>query len=189
MKQVVPAYVAASYAAPSTPVVVKSGGSTGSAVTSYGSSGGGFAVGQRDKDGYVISSIGSTVDPKIASSAQSTAGIEALAIGDRVKFRRSLIEAARAARKAGDITPAQFFLLSAATRNPSTLDKMQAAVHEAAIEEGLATTQAIDWENLISFIEKLIPIILQLIELFASNQLDFEHSSELTGFESYTLTA
>ena len=81
-------------------------------------------------------------------------------------FRRSLLEAARNARKSGEITAVEFFMLSAASRNPATLDKMQAAIHEAAIEEGLATAQAIDWNSLIDFIEKLIPIIIKLIDLF-----------------------
>lgn len=166
MKQAVPVmpvpYAVASYAAPQT-LTVKTFGSSGSAA-SYGSSGG-FAVGKLDPQGHVITSIGSTVSPEITKAATGT--IETLAIGDRVKFRRTLLAAARQAREAGDITPAQFFMLSAASRNPATLDKMQAAVHEAAIEEGLATTQAIDWDNLISFIEKLIPIIIQLIGLFS----------------------
>lgn len=172
MKQAVPvtvqpAYVASSYAVPSSPVVVRSGGSSGSA-TSFGSSGG-FAVGQRDSDGYVITSIGSTISPSIAAPATQPVaqGIAPLAIGDRIAFRRSLLEAARNARKSGEITSIQFFMLSAASRNPAVLDKMQQAVHEAAIEEGLATTQAINWDGLISFIEKLIPIIIQLIDLFS----------------------
>lgn len=163
MKQAVtvtPSYAVSSYAvATPGPVVVKSGGS----------SGGGFAVGQRDRDGYVITSIGSTISPTIAAPAtQPTAqGIAPLAIGDRIAFRRSLLEAARNARKAGEITSIEFFMLSAASRNPNVLDKMQQAVHEAAIEEGLATTQAIDWAGLIDFIEKLIPIIIKLIGLFS----------------------
>jgi hypothetical protein len=95
-----------------------------------------------------------------------------LRIGDRATFRKSLIAAARKARDSGQITGLEFFLLSAASRNPATLEKMQAAVHEAAIEEGLATTQAIDWNQLIEFIEKLIPVIIKLIELFGQVRMD-----------------
>lgn len=183
MKQTVPAYAAASYAVQSAPiVVVRSGGSCGS-VASFGSSGS-LAVGQRDKDGAIISSVGSTVSPSI-----STQAITPLAIGDRIAFRRSLLEAARNARKSGEITSIQFFMLSAASRNPAVLDKMQQAVHEAAIEEGLATAQAIDWDSLISFIEKLIPIIIQLIDLFSYNQPHSSQSFEATGFDPYTLAA
>lgn len=154
-------YAVSSYAPPL--VVVKTNGSSG------GGSTGGFSVGSRDSDGYVITSIGSVISPAIAAPATQpiVQGITPLAIGDRIAFRRSLLEAARNARKSGDITAAQFFILSAASRNPNVLDKMQQAVHEAAIEEGLATAQAIDWSSLISFIEKLIPIIIQLIDLFS----------------------
>lgn len=162
MKQAVPyaiaapAYVASSYGTPQT--VLKT-------VTSYGSSGGGFAVGKRDADGAVITSIGSTVSPEIAKSA--TQAIQPLAVGDRVKFRRVLLTAAKQARDEGDISAAQYFLLSAASRSPKVLDQIQAALHEQAIEEGLATPQAIDWDALLAFIEKLIPIIIQLIDLFS----------------------
>jgi len=181
-----PTYSTSSYAP-------RGGGSNGSyAVKSGGSSGGSsFYVGGRDRDGAFISSIGSSISPTIAAPATQPVaqGITQLAIGDRIGFRRSLLAAARKAREAGDITPGQFFLLSAASRNPGTLDKMQAAVHEAAIEEGLATAQAIDWDQLIGFIEKLIPIIIQLIDLFSYSQVHPSHSFEATGFDPYTLAA
>lgn len=157
-----PAYAESSYAAAPAPVV--SYGSTGAAA-SYGSSGSSFRVGSVMPDGAVVVSIGSTLDPAISQAA--AAGVEALAIGDRRDFRKSLLEAARKARQAGEITPMEYFALSAASRNPRVLEKMQTAVHEAAIEEGLASTQAIDWSNLIDFIEKLIPIIIKLIDLFS----------------------
>lgn len=148
---------------------VRSGGSTGSAVRSGGSTGSSvrvLRVGDLDACGNVIVSIGSTISPQLQPQPQMAGGVQQLAIGDRIAFRHSLLEAARNARKSGEITSIQFFMLSAASRNPNVLDKMQQAVHEAAIEEGLATTQAIDWAGLISFIEKLIPIIIQLIDLF-----------------------
>jgi len=124
-----------------------------------------FRVGGRDTDGAYISSIGSSVDQAISKSATST--VETLSIGDRREFRKALLDAGRKARDSGEITSMEFFALAAASRNPRVLEKMQAAVHEAAIEEGLATTQAIDWDSLISFIEKLIPIIIKLIDLFS----------------------
>jgi hypothetical protein len=159
-RRVAPSSYAVPYAAP---VVAKSYGSTGSA--SYGSTGSSFGVGYVLPDGAVVVSIGSTIDPAIVQTA--TAQVETLAIGDRRDFRKSLLEAARKARQAGEITPMEYFALSAASRNPRVLEKMQAAVHEAAIEEGLASTQAIDWSSLIDFIEKLIPIIIKLIDLFS----------------------
>jgi len=161
-----PQYAQSSYAtAPQTVYVQRSGGSSGSAVRSGGSSGSIRTV-CVDACGNVITSVGSTVSPQLQLQPQASGGVQQLAIGDRVAFRRSLLEAARNARKSGEITAVEFFMLSAASRNPATLDKMQAAIHEAAIEEGLATAQAIDWNSLIDFIEKLIPIIIKLIDLF-----------------------
>jgi hypothetical protein len=160
MKQSLPVPYA-SYSAPLA-ASVRSYGSTGSA--GYGSTGS-FRVGYVLPDGAVVVSIGSTVDPAIVQAG--TAQVEALAIGDRRDFRKTLLEAARQARQAGEITPMEYFALSAASRNPRVLEKMQASLHEAAIEEGLATTQAIDWSSLIDFIEKLIPIIIKLIDLFS----------------------
>lgn len=163
MKQSLPVpYAAASYAMPQ--VAVKSFGSTGSMARSYGSSGS-LVVGGLDPQGHVIVSIGSTVSPEIAQAGTST--IETLSIGDRRDFRKALLAAGRQARDAGEISSMEFFALSAASRSPRVLEKMQAAVHEAAIEEGLATTQAINWDGLINFIEKLIPIIIKLIDLFS----------------------
>lgn len=165
---VIPTYALSAYA--TAPIVVKSGGSSGSVKAgswtySHGSTG--STVKFYDAKGTLLgtateqkTSAGSTISPEIA-------GIQQLNIGDRVKFRRNLLEAARNARQAGDITPAQYFLLSAASRSPIVLDQIQAAVHEAAIEEGLATPQAVDWDALLAFIEKLIPIIIQLIDLFS----------------------
>jgi hypothetical protein len=149
------------------------GGSTGnlgSTGSRSGGSTGGFGVGTRLADGSIVTSVGVT-----SVAAQSNAlEVTQLRIGGRSSFRKSLLAAGRKARDAGEITSLEFFLLSAASRNPATLERMQAAVHEAAIEEGLATTQAIDWDQLIVFIEKLIPIIIKLIELFGQVTLQAE---------------
>jgi len=137
-------------------------GSAGSSVRGYGSSGSSFG---RDYDGAVITSVGPPLAPPLPQAAVND--VSALKVGDRVAFRRALLDAGRKARDCGDITSLEFFMLSASSRNPRTLEKMQAAVHEAAIEEGLATTQAINWDALIEFIEKLIPIVIKLIDLFS----------------------
>jgi len=150
------------------PAVSKSAtyGSAGSSVRGYGSSGSYFG---RDYDGAVITSVGPALAPPLPQAAAASE-VSVLKIGDRMAFRRALIDAARKARDCGDITSLEFFLLSAASRNSRTLEKIQQAVHEAAIEEGLATTQSIDWDALIEFIEKLIPIIIKLIDLFSMSQ-------------------
>lgn len=182
MKQAVPAYAQSSYAAPLPSVstgastgsyVLKSGGSTGASGTWSGSLGStGTTIRIFDARGCLISTInepsaGSTVSPEIAKSAVTAQGIQQLAVGDRVKFRRVLLTAAQRSRDAGDITQAQYLLLSFASRSPKVLEQIQGAVHEQAIAEGLATAQAIDWDALLAFIEKLIPIIIQLIDLFS----------------------
>jgi hypothetical protein len=59
------------------------------------------------------------------------------------------------------------------------LANIQAWVHENAIQEGLATTQAPDWNAIIDFIERLVPLIIQLIDLFGSNtspMADFQYA-------------
>jgi hypothetical protein len=163
--EVVTSVPRANYVAPFVshfPSVQSAGG--GSAGSLGGGSSGDFGVGTRLPDGSVITSVGVTVS--------STSEVSQLRIGDRASFRKSLLAAGRKARDSGEITSLEFFLLSAASRNPATLERMQAAVHEAAIEEGLATTQAVDWDALIVFIEKLIPIIIKLIELFGQVRMD-----------------
>lgn len=87
-------------------------------------------------------------------------------ISDRASFRRSLKTATRNQVAAGNITQAQAFLLNGLAFFPAKADAIMAAVHDAAIDEGLATTQAIDWEGLAGFIERILPLILQLIQLF-----------------------
>lgn len=85
---------------------------------------------------------------------------------ERRKFHRVLMAAARNARDEGKITAFQLAALSVMSRAPASMDKIQAVIHETATEEGLATTTAIDWDSLIGFIERLIPLIIQLIGMF-----------------------
>lgn len=94
-----------------------------------------------------------------------TAEIQTVA-SERRKFHRVLMQAARNARADGKITSFQLAAFSLLSRNPASMDKIQAVIHETAISEGLATATAINWEQLIKFIEKLIPLIIQLIGLF-----------------------
>ena len=85
---------------------------------------------------------------------------------DTQKFKKALLESARIARRSGEIGIGQHLAIIAAAQRPQKLEEMKAAVHELAIEDGLATAQAIDWNQLIGFLEKLIPVIIQLIGLF-----------------------
>lgn len=82
---------------------------------------------------------------------------------DTAKFRKNLLEAARLARRSGDISMFQHLSIIRASRNMKELERLKGDIHELAIEDGMATIQAIDWDKLLSFIEKLLPIILKLI--------------------------
>lgn len=123
------------------------GGSTGS-VKSGGSTG---SLG-----------LGSTGSSVVASDS-----VTVLRLGDRAKFKRSLLAAAKQAVTNEKITQEQYDALAFAIKFPGVAQKLEAALHETAIENGLASTQAIDWDKLADFIERMIPIILKLIDLFS----------------------
>jgi hypothetical protein len=120
-----------------------------------------FGIGSVLPDGSVVVSIGPS-----AYGVPTMEAVPMLGVSDRIKFRRSLLQAARQARDSGEITSLEYFLISASSRSPRVIEQLQAAVHEAAIEEGMASVDAVDWDALIAFIEKLIPIILKLLPLF-----------------------
>ena len=144
-----------------------------SGTTGYGSAGavsygsaGGFAVGSRDSDGAVITSLGSTGGVSVVTSTTTTS-TEVTALARRSDFRKALMDAAKASREKGEITVAEYFKIAALSRIPKVLANLEASVHEAAIEEGIATVQAPDWNAIIDFIERLIPLIIKLIDLFS----------------------
>jgi len=121
-------------------------GSTGGAAVSNGS--GGVAAGV----------------PTLAPAADQVS-----VLSRRSDFRTALMAAAKESRQKGEISVAEYFKIAAMSRLPKVLANLEASIHEAAIEEGLATTQAPDWNSIIEFIQKLIPLIIQLIDLFGSN--------------------
>jgi predicted nuclease of predicted toxin-antitoxin system len=99
-----------------------------------------------------------------AQQVEALANINSLA--ERRKCIKAVMQAARQSRDDGKITSFDVATLSILSRTPASMAKIQAVIHETAIEEGLATATAIDWDALISFIEKLIPLIIKLIGLF-----------------------
>lgn len=94
--------------------------------------------------------------------------------GRNLTFRKALMKAAGNAHRNGEVTILQYFAVARSSLNPTKLAEMQQSIHEAAVQEGLATVTAIDWDSLIAFIEKLLPIILKLIDLFGYNMNDIE---------------
>lgn len=94
--------------------------------------------------------------------------------GRKLNFRQALMKAAGNAHRNGDVTILEYFAVARSSLNPTKLAEMQQSIHEAAVQVGLATATAIDWDSLIAFIEKLLPIILKLIDLFGYNVNDIE---------------
>ena len=134
---------------------------------SGGSSGGSFVVGGRDSQGHVITSIGVL---QSSTSEAKTFG----AIGSRRDFKRSLLEAAKQAQDDGDISAQDYRKLAFALKIPGVAAKMEAAMADHAVESGVAKAGSIDWDKLLAFIKEMIPIILQLIQLFSQNAPDFK---------------
>lgn len=126
-------------------------GSTGGAATSMGSAGG----------------VSVTVSPQTLSQDQNEISI----LARRSGFRQSLMEAAREAHDRGLITDEQLGELRIKSLRPKVLAGMQTFVHETAMDEGLASAQAPDWGAIIDFIERLIPLIIKLIDLFGVNDM------------------
>jgi hypothetical protein len=94
------------------------------------------------------------------------------------KFRQSLLKAADAAAKSGEIKRVDVMRLRVATLSPAFLAQAERlAVIQMAfsgeevptLDDGRIDVAKIDWEGLILFLEKLIPLILKLIDLFAMN--------------------
>jgi len=107
--------------------------------------------------------VATTVAPFAGTQDATDAAFIPAMKSDTAKFRKNLLEAARLARRSGDISMLQHFAIIRASRNLKELERLKGDVHEFAIEDGMATIQAIDWDKLLSFIEKLLPIILKLI--------------------------
>jgi hypothetical protein len=85
-------------------------------------------------------------------------------------FAATVMKAARNARKARDIGLFQLMWLQGAINRPRTLQKIYGGVIDKGIESGLmmadAEADGFDWDSLLAFIERLLPLILQLIAIF-----------------------
>lgn len=102
-------------------------------------------------------------------------------------FRRELLKAAQVAAANKEITRAQVIQLRVATLSPAFLAQAERlAVVQMAFSgeevpvdgEGRIEVGKIDWEGLAAFLEKIIPLILKLIDLFALNDGGFHHYTE-----------
>ncbi len=85
-------------------------------------------------------------------------------------FARTLREAASKARSNRQIGLIQQWRINAASRNPRQLQRIYAGVIDEAIAAGQVDAgvpvDGFDWQQLLAFIERLLPLILQLISLF-----------------------
>ena len=91
------------------------------------------------------------------------------------KFRSALLKAAQSAAKSGELRRIDVIRLRVATLSPAFLEQAQElAVIQMAFSgeevptdaDGKIEVSRIDWEGLISFLERLIPLILKLLDLF-----------------------
>jgi hypothetical protein len=103
------------------------------------------------------------------------------------KFRQSLLRAANEAAKSGEIRRVDVIKLRVASLSPAFLEQaQQLAVIQMSMsgedlgdlpvnDDGKIEVSRIDWEGLITFLERLIPLILKMIDLFAMNLNIHQH--------------
>jgi hypothetical protein len=83
-------------------------------------------------------------------------------------FRKALIATAEKACKDKELSRADLFRLRVASMHKPTLEKMHQSCAEQVLSDGQAQSYgAIDWSKLASIIKEVLPIILELIKLFA----------------------
>jgi len=155
-----------------TVTTAKSYGSCGMRVN-YGSSGGSysFRVGDFDRDGYLITSIGVTQSP------QAQGEVSSLGIKKRKASREAILDAANKAHSESTISSDELRAIRLACKSPRMLATIEDMIIEKAINSGAYSfalkangevdKAAIDWEAIGDFILKIAPVIFKLIELFA----------------------
>jgi hypothetical protein len=92
------------------------------------------------------------------------------------KFRSALLKAAQASAKSGELKRLDVIRLRVATLSPAFLKQAQElAVIQMSFSgedvptdaDGKIEVNRIDWEKLLEFLERLIPLLLKLMDLFA----------------------
>jgi hypothetical protein len=97
------------------------------------------------------------------SSLAQVSAVEASGLrSDSRQFKRALLEAARKARRSGEISMGQHLAVIALAQRPAKLEELKTSVHELAIEDGLATATAIDWMKLIELIIRVLPDLIAI---------------------------
>lgn len=87
-------------------------------------------------------------------------------------FKEAFVKAVDAANENGDIGIVKYRRLIRAAGNPKHLAEIEQHVRDEAAARGEKLPKgaqgAINWDNLLAFIQKLLPIILQIISIFAA---------------------
>ncbi len=82
-------------------------------------------------------------------------------------FRKVILSEAEKSCKAGEITRMGLLRIRLVVSSPRALKNLHQACCEHVIAEGKATSAtAIDWSKLLDFVKELIPLIMELIQLF-----------------------
>lgn len=116
-------------------------------------------------------------DKPAATPAAEAAKLETVE-SSNIKFRRSLLAAANKSAKAGKLKRRQVLSLRVSTLSPAFLDAAKqvcvsqmfySGVGEEFVpmtDDGKVNMEGIDWDSFADFLERIIPIVLQLIEIF-----------------------
>jgi hypothetical protein len=119
-----------------------------------------------------------SVAPALAVDPMLTMDSSEVAASKKSEFSNAVIQAAVSAQKKGQIKRLELLQIRLAMLSPSVRARAEDLVvmdlAASGIEgvytlgaDGKIDRSSIDWDQLLAFIEKLIPIILDLIKLFA----------------------
>jgi hypothetical protein len=121
-----------------------------------------------------ISPPQTVIKPSVVTPKDATLAFKELSEN---KFRQQLIQAAVSAQKKGDISRLDLVRIRVASFSPALVKKAEdlAIVQMAASgedgpfsvdENGEIVRETVDWNNLVTFLERLLPLILMLIKTF-----------------------
>lgn len=116
----------------------------------------------------------------IAQDTPVTPPVKEMKKPKRNGFQLALVKAVKESRKKGEMSNRQALRLRVAMLSPAFRKQAEdLAVTQMAFsgtddplprgEDGKINRAGIDWDNLLVFLEKLLPFILQLLDMFASN--------------------
>lgn len=128
---------------------------------------------------YTVNQFGLETPPSTvvaATPAPTPAAPEnPLEVESRREFRKALLTASRSAAEKGEITRLQALRIRIASFSPAFLDRAQEMCVVQMVfsgenqdqipynEDGTVDQTAIDWEGLATFLERILPLILELL--------------------------